>query len=102
MTHDEYREALSKMRKEHKEKEYDLMKRYLEKANPAKVGDLVADYSKRIKVDQFFFKGTPDNPWITYKGPILTKKNKPYKNGRIEYVHSYCLIGVFKTGDETP
>jgi hypothetical protein len=81
MTTEDFKKELSLLDKEHQEKTISLCKRYVLSIAKFKKGDIIADHSTIILVDEIEFIRFDIIPTVVYKGIELTKKLIPKKSG---------------------
>jgi hypothetical protein len=94
MTKEEYKSKVIEINNDCELKLKSLAKEYALSNNPYKIGDVVADNSKTIKIEkiQFTLGGLQSTPECVYTGIELTKKGEPYKNGNKRSVYQSNII----------
>jgi len=83
MTKRELEVKLRAMRARHEKEEAALIRRYVMENNTVRVGDILQDHCKRIRVEHITALRSGQ---CYYTGPLLTKKNVPYKSGKTDAV----------------
>lgn len=83
MNKEEYVKAEKALKEEFEEKRKQLAREFASSNNPVKIGDVIKDHYKIIRVEKFFltttFKGTPI---LKYRGTRLTAKCEPAKRNK--------------------
>lgn len=83
MTLEEYKKKITAIDDAAKKEKYDVSYEYAMSNNNVRVGDIICDGVKKIKVEEIklgiSFSSTPQ---CFYLGDCITKKGKPYKDGR--------------------
>lgn len=82
MTKEEYDKRIREAEDEYEKKKRNIVVEFALSNNPYKVGDILKDGAKIIRVEKIkVSRFTCDYPYCIYDGVLLTKKLKPYKNG---------------------
>lgn len=81
MNKEEYLKAKRALEEEFKAKDKELAKQFAASNNPVKIGDVITDHYKTIRVEMFVLFNYYDYmmPCIKYVGTRLNKKGEPAK-----------------------
>ncbi len=83
MTSIELKEKCMALQRECNDKQNELRKQYAIEHNPVKVGDVVTDHYKTIRVEKMRMYGYPI-PFMRYYGTKLTKQGVPMKRQPVQ------------------
>lgn len=87
MTKEEYDKRMREAAIEYEEKKKNTAVEFALSNNPYKVGDILNDGAKIIRVDKIRVSRFLGNyPYCIYDGVLLTKKLVPYKNGGVDCI----------------
>lgn len=87
MTKEEYGNRMREVAIEYEEKKKKIAIDFALSNNPYKVGDILNDGAKIIRVDKIRISRFLDiYPYCIYDGVLLTKKLVPYKNGGVDCI----------------
>lgn len=75
----EYEDRLSALKVEFSAKQKELAKEFALSNNPVKIGDIITDHYKTIRVERFSWGFGFKQPCVYYSGTRLTKKGEPAK-----------------------
>jgi hypothetical protein len=94
MTKEEYKSKLIEINNDSELKLKSLAKEYALSNNPYKIGDIVTDHIKTVKIEkiQFTLGQFQSPPECVYTGIELTKKGEPNKNGNKNSVYQSNII----------
>ena len=76
----EYEDRLSALNVEFSAKKKELAKEFALSNNPVKIGDIISDHYKTIRVESFSWGFGFKQPCVYYSGTRLTKKREPAKH----------------------
>lgn len=79
MTKEEYRKKLDDLQNEFEQKKISVYKEFAISNNPYKVGDILRDHLRIIKVEQIKVSVLESTPQCVYYGKQLTQKLEPMK-----------------------
>lgn len=81
MNKEEYLKAKKSLEEEFFEKKKELDKDFATLNNPVKIGDIITDHYKTIRVEKFIFGYNYNSnlPCMFYRGTRLNKKGEPAK-----------------------
>lgn len=82
MNKEEYKKAEKALIEEFGIKKEQLAREFAFSHNPVKIGDIITDHYKTIRVEKFLWGytfGVPYLPCMYYRGVRLTKKGEPSK-----------------------
>jgi len=77
---EKYKKTIAQIDSDAEGKKRAVSREYAMSNNPVKVGDVVSDHSQKIRVERIGVYHS-DVPMCLYKGQLLTKAGKPFKNG---------------------
>lgn len=94
MTKEEYKSKVIEINNDRELKLKSLAKEYALSNNPYKIGDIVTDHIKTVKIEkiQFTLGGLQSPPECVYTGIELTKKGEPNKKGNKRSVYQSNII----------
>ena len=93
MNESQYKSALKEIEREMRVKKSHLAAKYAKANRIHKIGDIVTDHIGSILVEKIMFTGGQSSlPSSVYEGSILTKQNKPRKDGKIRAVYQFNII----------
>jgi hypothetical protein len=95
MTKEEFDKAKISLEQEMKRRKSQLIKEFAFSNNPYKLGDIVTDGNKKIKIEEIGYGMLPmaSYPECFYKGEWLKKDGKPYKNKRYATIYQGNIKG---------
>ena len=80
MNKEEYIKAEKALKEEFEEKRKQLAREFAYSNNPVKIGDIITDHCKTIRVEKLLWTRNFCNPpCMVYRGVRLTKKGEPSK-----------------------
>lgn len=93
MNEAQYKSAIKEIEREMHVKKSQLAAKYAKTNRKHKIGDIVTDHIGSILVEKIMFtNGYSSLPDSVYEGPILTKQNKPRKDGKVRDVYQFNII----------
>jgi len=95
MTPEDFLIAYRQIEQEAKNKTSELRKRYVKETNRYKIGDIISDHYKTIKIECISGVSTQMGsiiPFAIYKGVVLKKDGKPAKNQSDNTIYATNIV----------
>lgn len=93
MNESQYKSALKEIEREMRVKKSQLAAKYAKANRKHEIGLIVTDHIGSILVEKIMFTGGHSSlPDSVYEGPVLTKQNKPRKDGKTRAVYQFNII----------
>lgn len=90
MKFEDYVQEMADLKTKHNNEINQLKRKYALANNPIKIGDIITDGKRIIKVQKIFVY-LDDPPYCVYRGPLLNKNKTIKKNGKYGDIYQNWL-----------